>query len=327
MNNGKVIIANRMRKKDKQSFFAIHQIYDKIKTYNKNINVEFHIFWHNEKNRMEPYTKEDDKWIDLLGNYGFNIISYDLDFFKKYCNLCFDISDNEFEKFNKYNSIYFIIFFHFLRKNLCYDFSLIYDDDILINYDFINVINAILDKTSILITEPLNNNCDKSFFDKLNKLYGSDFLNIYTHKNPKMLGFNGGFQNINLSIFDDFLSKNNFKLLLSMFDYSGIYDINGKEIWGNERFLKDTQQQSFFGCMNLVKSDRFLILNPSEYFVIPNWGSHPVFGEINTSDENEGWTFALKSKITHFIGHTQGKGKPKIFHDKMDLYLKNNGFL
>lgn len=33
------------------------------------------------------------------------------------------------------------------------------------------------------------------------------------------------------------------------------------------------------------------------------------------------------NKITHFIGHTREKGKPKQFLDKVDKYLKLNNFL
>lgn len=74
--------------------------------------------------------------------------------------------------------------------------------------------------------------------------------------------------------------------------------------------------------MNVAKCRKTpLILDPNEYFVIPNWGNHPVFGEINHEDENDGWTFAMRSKIVHFIGHTQGKGKPKYFLNYVDRYL------
>jgi hypothetical protein len=35
----------------------------------------------------------------------------------------------------------------------------------------------------------------------------------------------------------------------------------------------------------------------------------------------------IQSKITHFIGHTQGKGKPKQFLDRVDKYLTEHNFL
>jgi hypothetical protein len=48
---------------------------------------------------------------------------------------------------------------------------------------------------------------------------------------------------------------------------------------------------------------------------------------LDSEDELGGWGCCLDSKISHFIGHTQGKGKPKQFLDKMDEYLKTNNFL
>lgn len=40
----------------------------------------------------------------------------------------------------------------------------------------------------------------------------------------------------------------------------------------------------------------------------------------------DGWGVCLKSKISHFIGSTNGLGKPKQFLDRVDLYLKQHGF-
>ena len=116
-------------------------------------------------------------------------------------------------------------------------------------------------------------------------------------------------------------------MILDLFDYKTIYDENGKEIWGTERFIIDTQQQSFFSLMNVVLSKKEPhILDDNEYYVVPNWGEHPVHGTFNSEDEFGGWGLNLKSHITHFIGHTLGKGKPKQFLEKVDEYLINNNF-
>ena len=48
---------------------------------------------------------------------------------------------------------------------------------------------------------------------------------------------------------------------------------------------------------------------------------------IDSNDELHGWGICLSSKISHFIGHTHGQGKPKEFLDKVDEYLKLNNFL
>ena len=44
----KIVIANVMRSKNKQSFFALHQINKKIKEYDSSIEVEFNIIWDKE---------------------------------------------------------------------------------------------------------------------------------------------------------------------------------------------------------------------------------------------------------------------------------------
>jgi hypothetical protein len=117
-------------------------------------------------------------------------------------------------------------------------------------------------------------------------------------------------------------------MLLSLFEYKSVLDENGKEFFGPERFLIDTQQQSFFGLMNtvLAKKDPH-ILDPEEYFVIPTFGTHPKFGELGPNNPLGEWGPALESKVTHFIGHTEGKGKPKEFLGEVDNYLKTRNFI
>ena len=82
------------------------------------------------------------------------------------------------------------------------------------------------------------------------------------------------------------------------------------------------------GLINVVASQQDPhILDPAEYFVVPNFGYHPVYGQLDPDDEPDGgWRWGLTSKITHFIGHTRGKGKPKQFLDRVDAYLIKNNF-
>lgn len=312
------------RERGKQSFFALHQIHEKIKRYDVNVDVEFHILWDC------PDKNENKKWIDLINNYGFNITSYDKEFFLNYCKQAYDLDiDIHREKFSKFCAIYLLLSAHYLRRVKMYDYYLIYDDDILINYDFVDVIEAMLNKVPVLISEPFNAGCDKVLLNPLINLYEPrEAVEIYKHRNPNILGFNAGFQGIDLTIYDDFLSKNTFDVLLSLFDYSGIYDKTGKEIWGHARHQLDTQQQSLFSSLNLLRARKNpLILNPTTCYVAPSWGKHPYFGEINSNDELHGWGVCLNSKISHFVGHTHGKGKPKEFLDKVDKYLKLFNFL
>jgi hypothetical protein len=317
-----IVISNMMRAKNKQSFFALHQIQSKIKALYPNAKVDFHILW-DDTNELN--LQEEKKWSDLIDKEIECLTSYSKDFFNNYVENIYGL--DYVEKFNKYKAIYFIVMAHYLRRVLCKDYYMIYDDDILINNDFKHITDLMLDKIPVLISEPVNVNCDKVLADRLVRTFGNEFAQIYSQRNPQFKGFNAGFQGIDLSIYDNFLSTDRFQMILDLFDYKTIYDENGKEIWGTERFIIDTQQQSFFSLMNVVLSKKEPhILDDNEYYVVPNWGEHPVHGTFNSEDEFGGWGLNLKSHITHFIGHTLGKGKPKQFLEKVDEYLINNNF-
>jgi len=322
----KIVISNMFRAKNKQSFFAMHQIYNKIKNYDSSIDIEFHILW-DSKNELS--LEDDIKWKDLIESSNFNIVSYNLDFFIEYCVNLYDMNKQDtIKNFTNFKAIFLLLLPHYLRRVKMYDYYLLYDDDIVINYDFVDIINLMLEKTPVLITEPFNCNCDKVLIKKILEMYGSEAVTLYKKRNPDIHGFNAGFQGVDLSIFDDFLSKDRFELMINMFNYDGIIDSNGNEIWDHRRFVNDTQQQSFLSNMNIIKSKKDPhILDPLTCYVAPNFGSHPILGTLNSEDELNGWGCCMKSKISHFIGHTRGKGKPIQFLEKMDEYLKINNFL
>ena len=319
-----IVISNLMRAKNKQSFFALHQIQTKIKNLYPDVRVEFHILW-DDTNELN--LQNEDKWANLIDSEIENLYSYDKEFFNNYVTEYYGLDYTE--KFSTWKAIYFIVMAHYLRRVKLKHYYLIYDDDILINDDFKHICDLILEKTPLMITEPFNPSCDKVLFQKLVNTFGTEFYEIYLSNNPNQHGFNAGFQGIDLSIYDNFLSTSTFQMILDLFDYQSIFDENGEEIWDSRRFVIDTQQQSFFGLMNTVFSKKLIhILDPEEYFVVPNFGPHPKFGQLDPDDEPDGgWRAGLSSKITHFIGHTRGKGKPKQFLDKVDEYLKANNFL
>jgi len=319
-----IVISNLMRAKNKQSFFALHQIQSKIKTLYPDAYIEFHILWDNIE---EGNLGDNEKWSSLIDSEINNVYSYNKDFFDNYVREYYDL--DYVEKFRTWKAIYYILIAQYLRRVKLKHYYLIYDDDILINDDFKHITDLLLKRTPVCITEPMNANCDKVLFQRLVDLFGEDFYHNYVSRNPSMYGFNAGFQGIDLSIYDNFLSVDRFKTLLDLFEYKSVLDAEGKEFFGPERFLIDTQQQSFFGLMNTVMSKTEPhILNPEEYYVVPNFGLHPKFGELNPDDPTDGgWRAGLASKVTHFIGHTQGRGKPKQFLDRVDEYLRTNNFL
>ena len=123
------------------------------------------------------------------------------------------------------------------------------------------------------------------------------YLSVLIRKNnPNLLGINAGFQGVNLRLFDEFLSTSGFDSMMSIFDFTGIYNEDGTEKWGWERTVFDTQEQSFYGIMNQVVSNEFTILDPTMYFFFPCW------------DDMEGYVEqAMKSKVLHFTGHVKSK--------------------
>lgn len=321
----KIIVSSLMRAKNKQSFFALHQMQSKVNSLYPNLKVEFHVIWDSIGNELG--LQDDERWAKMIDEHIKHLHSYDKSFFNEYVKQAYGLDYKD--KFSVYVAIYHILIGHYLRRVKLEDYYLVYDDDILIHDDFKTPCDVVLSKTPMFITEPANVNCDKVLFKKFIEVYGQDFQHLYFQRNPKALGFNSGFQGFDLSIYDDFLSVDRFKLLMEFFEFKSIYDENGEEIWDNRRFFIDTQQQSFFGLANCVLSKQTPhILDPEQYFVVPNFGPHPKHGQLDPNDEPDGgWRWGLESRITHFIGHTRGKGKPKQFLDRVDNYLKQNGFL
>lgn len=314
-----------MRAKNKQSFFALHQIQSKILALYPDIDLHFHILWDSSDNEMN--SQDEEPWSGLIDREIVNLHSYNKTFFNNYVKefYGFDYDD----KFAKWKAVYFVLMAHYLRRVKLEHYYLIYDDDILINDDFKHITDLMLERIPVGITEPMNPNCDKVMFHKLVDLFGPEFQTVYLTRNPKAHGFNAGFQGIDLSIYDNFLSTDRFKMLLDVLEYKTVFDEEGNEIWGPKRFEIDTQQQSLFGLMNTALSKKDIhILDPEQYYVVPNFGYHPKFGELSPDDQPDGgWRAGFASRITHFIGHTQGRGKPKQFLERVDTYLKEGGYL
>jgi hypothetical protein len=316
----KLIIADMYRAKNKLSFFAIHQAITKLNEF----DIEFHIIWDD--------LKYSDEWTEKIHSLDCNLISYTKEQLNDYCRE-WKISEETIKSFDKFKSIYFIIHGHYLKSKGISNYYLIYDDDIILRDDLNDFKYCLTNEIPCLISEPLNVNCDKVLAPLLFNMYGGNIAyQFYKQRNPQGYGFNAGIQGVSLDMYEDFLTEENFEYLLSIFDCSGIFDETGKEITGHRRTMIDTQQQSFFGIMNIIKSKTEpIILDPNNYFVCPNWGYHPIHGNIDIENEHEGWDIAMKSKIVHFIGHTFFNGvyygKSKIYHQLVDSYLKQYNLL
>tara|TARA_R110000868_G_scaffold8986_1_gene45522 strand:- start:11004 stop:12557 length:1554 start_codon:yes stop_codon:yes gene_type:complete len=314
----RLVIANLYRAKNKTSFFAIHQIMKRLSDY----YLEFHIVWDDNEYR--------DEWSDKIDNLDCKIVSYTKEMLNDYCR-DYGIPEDRIEKFKKFYNIYYLIHAHYLKKNKITNYYLIYDDDIILTENIDEFKACLENEIPCLISEPMNSNCDKVLANTLFSLYENSF-EYYREINPSFLGFNAGIQAMSLDIYEDFIDPKYFLFLLDLFNYNGIYDAEGKEITGPERSTIDTQQQSFFGIMNIIRSKtKPTILDPKDYFICPNWGTHPTYGYIDHTNEYEGWDTNMKSKIIHFIGHTVFNGvyygKAKVFNQYVDNYLKENNLI
>jgi len=314
----KLVISNMYRAKNKASFFAVHQAINKLSEF----DIEFHILWDDINYR--------DEWSDRIDGLDCKIVSYTKDQLDKYC-LDYGIPQEFIDRFVNFKAIYFILHAHYMKKNNITNYYLIYDDDIIFSEDISEFKDCLAEEIPCLIHEPLNANCDKVLANTLFNLYDDSF-EYYRNINPQFFGFNAGIQGISLDMYEDFMEPEYFLFMLNLFNYNGIYDENGKEITGGQRTMIDTQQQSFFGIMNIIRSKKIpRILNPDQYFVCPNWGHHPLYGYIDHENEYQGWNINMKSKIIHFIGHTVLEGvyygKPKVYHQLVDEYLKKNNLI
>lgn len=314
----KLIIANMYRAKNKSAFFAIHQALTRLSEF----DIEFHILWDDIEYR--------DEWTDKIESLDCKIVPYTKIQLDQYC-LDYGVNQEFIDKFVRFKAIYFILHAHYMKKNNITNYYLIYDDDIVFGEDISEFKKCLEEEVPCLIHEPLNSNCDKVLANSLFSIYENS-MEYYMQQNPNLYGFNAGIQGISLDMYEDFLHSDYFLFLLNLFNYNGIYDANGKEITGGERTMIDTQQQSFFGIMNIIRSRKKpRILNPTEYFVCPNWGHHPIYGYIDHENEYQGWNINMKSKIIHFIGHTVLEGvyygKPKMYHELVDKYLKENNIV
>jgi len=311
----KLIISNMYRAKNKTTFFAFHQIINRL----SNFDVEIHAVWDDPE-----YT---DEWTNKFNTLNCKIISYTKEQLNEYC-LNNGINQTYIDKFVNFKAIYILLITHYLRKELKYDYYLIYDDDIIIKEDINELNYCIKEKLPCFLGETNNKAGDKSLMETLFSMYPESF-NRYAYQNPKYTAFNAGFMGIRLEIYDDFLENDDFKELLDLFNFNGIFDKEGKEILSAKRTVIDTQQQSFFSFMNQVNTTKQPYQLPyPKYFIHPNFGTHPIYGDPDPNDGVDGWSINMKSEIIHFIGHSfiNGKyyGKPNVFNNLVDEYLKEN---
>lgn len=287
----KIPVARLWHRKGKLEYYCIKQLLK----YFPDIEFDWHVILDKPDYR--------DEWSEKIDTLPISVTWYTTKQMLEYAKEC-DYIDNELvSKIPNFVHFYHIIIFHYLRRTLRFDYALAYEYDIIFNDDDLYELkDCITNKIPFGIAEPANNNCDKSLYPNLNKLFQIDILQNDPYKN---YGVNAGFQGMNLKLFDNFMNPNTFKELLNCFDFSGIKNEDGTEKTGWERTLLDTQEQSFHSLMNRISSYNFKLLTPQEYYFLPS------YLDLN---------LMLKSKVLHYFGHT----KPDIMLETIDQRLNNN---
>jgi hypothetical protein len=281
----KIPVARLWHKKGKLEYYTMFQLHK----FFPGIEFEFHIILD------QPDYK--DEWSKKIDELSYKCFWYSKEDMSNYLKNSEYGNEELISKIPNFIHFYHILINHYLRRVFSYDYVLNIEYDVLFNSDDLTQLKEFLiNKTPFSITEPANPGCDKALAQLLSNLFQQ---NIVKYQN---IGINAGFQGIDLKIFDEFLNPTTFNMLISCFDFSGIYNEDGTEKTGWTRTILDTQEQSFHSLMNAISPDHQL-LNPNEYYVFPYWVD---------------MEHLKKSKVIHFIGHE----KPKEMCDMIDKNLE-----
>jgi hypothetical protein len=276
-------VARLWHKKGKLEYYTMFQ----LQKHFPDINFEFHIILD------QPDYK--DEWSEKIDALPYKCVWYSKEDMTNYL-VNSGYGDNDLiRKIPNFIHFYHILINHYIRRVYSYDYVLNIEYDVIFNSDDLSQLKTCLEeKIPFGITEPANPGCDKALAQQISNLFQQNIVKYPT------IGINAGFQGIGLAIFDEFLNPSTFNLLLSCFDFSGIYNEDGTEKTGWDRTILDTQEQSFHSLMNALNPNHQL-LEPTEYYVFPYWVD---------------MEHLKKSKVIHFIGHE----KPQ---EMMDTINKN----
>jgi hypothetical protein len=277
----KIPVSRLWHKKGKLEYFTMLQ----LQKHFPNIEFEFHIV-------LDQHEYQDE-WSDKIDALPFKCTWYSKEDMHNYLKEGGYGNNELISKIPNFVHFYHILINHYVRRVLCYDYTLMMEYDVLFNDDDLSQLeNCLQNKIPFGIVEPANGGCDKALAQSLTNLFGQ---NIVRYQN---VGINAGFKGLDLRVFDEFLNPNTFNMLLNIFDFTGIYNEDGTEKTGWPRTILDTQEQSFHSLMNTLMPN-YELLDPEKYYVFPYWVD---------------LDHLLKSKVIHFIGHE----KPQVMMDLID---------
>ncbi len=290
-------VARLWHRKGKNEYFSIKQL---MNTF-PNTSFEFHIVLN------EP--DYSDEWSNKIDELQLDITYYSKEYMADYFKIAYPPLSSIVDKFPNFIHFYHILIGHYLRRVLLKDYMLTYEFDVIFNGELPFVEQLIQSKTPFGVSEPSNPGCDKALLSNLSQIFQTDLAKRMQNNNPSFAGINAGFQGVNLSLFDSFLSISHLGALLTIFNFNGILKEDGTELWGPDRMVFDTQEQSFYSIMNQVFSPTFIVLPQTEYYFSPCWEDFDGYIE-----------HAMKSKIVHFTGHK----KAKLLYDIIESGVQND---
>jgi hypothetical protein len=277
-------VARLWHKKGKLEYYTMLQLHK----YLPNIEFEYHIILD------QPDYK--DEWSKKIDDLPVKCTWYSKEDMHDYLKSSGYGDEKLISSIPKFIHFYHILINHYLRRVYSFDYVLTIEYDVLFNSEDLSQLEEFLiNKTPFGIVEPANPGCDKALAQQLSQIFGQ---NIIKYSN---IGINAGFKGLNLKVFDEFLNPSTFNILLSIFNFSGIYNEDGTEKTGWTRTTIDTQEQSFHSLMNALSPD-YQLLNPEEYYVFPYWVD---------------MDHLMKSKVIHFIGHEKPQEMLDIVNKKI----------
>jgi len=279
----RLVIARSWREFSIQQAAAIYSLYEIFRDY----DVHLHLCI-NEKVFEE----------DLLENIkakipGWKINIYDNKFFDDYA-ISRGATKEQIAKFPEWMWIYHILLYHYLWCIQKEEYLLTYDDDIFFNEIPGDVLHKVNERIPFCMTDQYSDS-DKPLMGKLVLHFGNWILDEYFSCWGSTESSNSGFMGIiNKEIFSPFVSPENFRKLLDMFEYKRYSHKEKNETWDEYKIL--LQEQSFLGILNRAFSRRkHAILNSQYGYSIAN---------------------PDKSKVAHYVAKAKFSEE---FHKRVDI--------
>jgi len=308
----KIVVARLWRKLGIQQFFALHQLSKEFWDF----ELEIHLLIEDLKHD-DDWTTEIKNFVQLGEHREYFPLSckiYSLSDIHTWVKRNYEIGQETIKKFTVWKHIYQILFYFYLWKEKGKDYIFAYDDDIIFNpkFDELFEVDACLaERRPFFIAEKEFPASDKVMLTPISFFLNKDITPEYMINNQMGYGVNAGFMGISLdNCFNGFFeSEAQFLRMLSLFRYEmGERGPDKKLRSFGERYMINTQEQSFFSVMQHISSPKpgfIQHLTPDQDYIV----------DVPMSE------MIRRSKVIHFTG---GRKEFKTFGNLITDYLKKH---